>query len=123
LRGVGITSGATTYTVPPTKADPTNKPLKNSQRRGRQSRSVEFYNSIGGKADISPAIAEQARFMSTRHRSRRFSTEFFAAPDTLKADAIAARQVRALNEHRRLRDKPLRLADVKQMFLQMRDEA
>jgi hypothetical protein len=36
---------------------------------------------------------------------------------------IAARQVHAPNEHRRPRDKPLRLADVKQMFLQMGDHA
>ena len=48
---------------------------------------------------------------------------FFAAPNTLKQDEIAARQLQALNEHRRPRDKPLRLADVKQMFLQMRDHA
>jgi hypothetical protein len=52
---------------------------------------------------------------------------FFAAPNMLKQDEIAARQLarqlQALNEHRRPRDKPLRLADVKQMFLQMRDHA
>jgi hypothetical protein len=48
---------------------------------------------------------------------------FFTAPDTLKQDEIAARQCWALNEHRRPRDKPLRLADVKQMFLQMLDHA
>jgi hypothetical protein len=48
---------------------------------------------------------------------------FFAAPNTLKQDEIAARQLQALNEHRRPRDKKLRLADVKQMFLQMRDHA
>jgi hypothetical protein len=47
---------------------------------------------------------------------------FFAAPNTLKQDEIAARQLQALNEHRRPRDKPLRLADVKQMFLQMKDD-
>ena len=47
---------------------------------------------------------------------------FFAAPNTLKQDEIAARQLQALNEHRRPRDKPLRLADVKQMFLQLRDQ-
>jgi hypothetical protein len=34
---------------------------------------------------------------------------FFAAPNTLKQDEIA-RQLQALNEHRRPRDKPLRLA-------------
>jgi hypothetical protein len=46
---------------------------------------------------------------------------FFAAPNTLKADEIAVRQLHALNAYRRPRDKKLRLADVKQMFLQMRD--
>jgi hypothetical protein len=48
---------------------------------------------------------------------------FLAAPNTFKQDEIAARQLQALNEHRRPRDKPLRLADVKQMFLEMRDHA
>jgi hypothetical protein len=48
---------------------------------------------------------------------------FFAAPNTIKQDEIAARQLQALNEHRQPRDKPLRLADVKQMFLQMRDHS
>jgi hypothetical protein len=47
---------------------------------------------------------------------------FFAAPNTLKQDEIAARQLQALNEHRRPRDKPLRLANVKQMFLLLRDQ-
>jgi hypothetical protein len=40
---------------------------------------------------------------------------FFAAANTIKQDEIAARQLQALNKHRRPRDKPLRLADVKQM--------
>jgi len=48
---------------------------------------------------------------------------FFAASSSLKQDEIAARQMHALNEHRRPRDKALRLADVKQIFLQMRDHA
>jgi hypothetical protein len=47
---------------------------------------------------------------------------FFAAPSSCRM-RFAARQLQALNEHRRPRDKPLRLADVKQMFLQMRDHA
>jgi len=48
---------------------------------------------------------------------------FLATPNTLKQDEIAARQLQALNEHRRPRDKKLRLADAKEMFLQMRDHA
>jgi hypothetical protein len=31
---------------------------------------------------------------------------FFAAPNMLKQDEIAARQLQALNQHRRPRDKP-----------------
>jgi hypothetical protein len=48
---------------------------------------------------------------------------FFAAPNMLKQDEIAVRQLQALNEFRRPRDKKLRLADVKQMFLQMRERS
>jgi hypothetical protein len=48
---------------------------------------------------------------------------FFAAPNTLNQDEIAAHQLQVLNEFRRPRDKKLRLADVKEMFLQMKDAA
>jgi hypothetical protein len=37
---------------------------------------------------------------------------FFAAPNALKQDEIAARQLQALNEYRRPRDPKLGLADV-----------
>jgi hypothetical protein len=47
---------------------------------------------------------------------------YFAEGDQTKRDEIAARQLRALNEFRRPRDKKLRLADVKAMFLEMRDQ-
>jgi len=48
---------------------------------------------------------------------------FFAAGhDSIKADGIAAQQLRALCEYLGPRDKQLRLSDVKEMFLQMRDE-
>jgi hypothetical protein len=42
---------------------------------------------------------------------------FFAAPNILKQDEIAARQLQALNEHRRPRDKPLRLARAAKLLL------
>jgi hypothetical protein len=45
---------------------------------------------------------------------------FFAAKDTIKADAIAAQQLHAL---KRYYSGKLRLTDVKEMFLQMRDHA
>jgi hypothetical protein len=46
---------------------------------------------------------------------------FFKAKDQLKRDEIASRQLHALLAFQRPRDKRLRLADVKQMFLEMRD--
>jgi hypothetical protein len=39
----------------------------------------------------------------------------------IERDEIAARQVRALNEHRRPRDPKVRLADVKRLFELMRN--
>jgi hypothetical protein len=47
---------------------------------------------------------------------------YFAEQNELKRDEIAARQLHALNEFRRPRDKKLRLADVKAMFLEMRNQ-
>jgi hypothetical protein len=41
---------------------------------------------------------------------------YFAERNELKRDEIAARQLHALNEFRRPRDKKLRLADVKRCF-------
>jgi hypothetical protein len=46
---------------------------------------------------------------------------FFKAKDQLKRDEIASRQLHALIAFQRPREKKLRLADVKQMFLEMRD--
>ena len=45
---------------------------------------------------------------------------FFEAESQLKQDEIAARQLHALQAFQRSRDKKLRLADVKRMFLQLR---
>jgi hypothetical protein len=47
---------------------------------------------------------------------------FFGAESQLKQDEIASRQLHALNAFQRPRDKKLRLADVKAMFLGMRDQ-
>jgi hypothetical protein len=48
---------------------------------------------------------------------------FFKAKNQLKQDEIAARQLHALHAFQHPREKKLRLADVKAMFLQMRDHA
>jgi len=48
---------------------------------------------------------------------------FAAKDDRYKQDEIALRQLRVLREHQGLREKKLRLSDVKAMFLQMRDQA
>ena len=48
---------------------------------------------------------------------------FFAVGGTgIKADEIAIRQLVILNEYLGRREKPLRVIDVKEMFVQMRDE-
>jgi hypothetical protein len=52
LPGVGIASGATTYTATPRKEDPDNKLRKKIHGEGRKSRSVEFCNSIESEADL-----------------------------------------------------------------------
>jgi hypothetical protein len=46
---------------------------------------------------------------------------FFKAKNQLKQDEIASRQLHALWAFQSPRDKKLRVADVKEMFLQMRD--
>jgi hypothetical protein len=46
---------------------------------------------------------------------------FFRAESQLMRDEIASRQLHALQAFQGPRDKKLRLADVKQMFLEMRD--
>jgi hypothetical protein len=48
---------------------------------------------------------------------------FFAEPNAIKRDEIAIRQLVALNEYLGRRERPLRIPDVKEMFLQMRDDA
>jgi hypothetical protein len=58
--------------------------------------------------------------------ARRFFKDlraFLAEKDAIKADAIAARQLHALRQYKRPREKKLRLSDVKAMFLQMKDHA
>jgi hypothetical protein len=48
---------------------------------------------------------------------------FFAEEDSTKRYAIAVRQLHALKEYQRPREKPLRLSDVKQMFHEMKELA
>jgi hypothetical protein len=48
---------------------------------------------------------------------------FFAAKIGFERDEIAARQLHALREHQRPREKKLRLTDVHEIFLQMKDQA
>jgi hypothetical protein len=58
---------------------------------------------------LPPTIAEE--FVRDMHA-------FFAAPDWLKKDEIAARQVRALREYQ----DGIRLTDIKRMFEMMHSE-
>ncbi len=48
---------------------------------------------------------------------------YFAETNLIKRDEIAIRQLVALNEYLGRRERPLRVIDVKEMFLQMRDQA
>ena len=45
---------------------------------------------------------------------------FFAEEDKHRQDLIAVRQLNALKDHQGPREKPLRLSDVKRMFLEMK---
>jgi hypothetical protein len=47
---------------------------------------------------------------------------YFAAPNQTKQHEIAARQLHALRQYQGPREKKLRLSDVTQMFVEMRDE-
>jgi hypothetical protein len=46
--------------------------------------------------------------------------DYFAETDNTKRDAIAAYQLSAPSQHQSSREKPLRLSDVKAMFLEFR---
>ncbi len=48
---------------------------------------------------------------------------YFAEKNAIKRDEIAIRQLTALNEYLGRRDRPLRVTDIKEMFVQMRDES
>jgi hypothetical protein len=48
---------------------------------------------------------------------------YFAETNLIKRDEIAIRQLVALNEYLGRRERPLRVTDVKEMFLQMRNQA
>jgi hypothetical protein len=47
---------------------------------------------------------------------------YFAEKNTIKADAIAARQIHVLRQYQGSQERPIKLHEVKEMFLQMRDE-
>jgi len=48
---------------------------------------------------------------------------FFAEPDVLKRNEIAARQLHVLENFRLPQERDLRLSDVKQMFTEAKDHA
>jgi hypothetical protein len=49
----------------------------------------------------------------------RAMNDYFAEANLTKRDAIAAHQLKVLRQYQGPREKPLRLADVKQMFEEM----
>jgi hypothetical protein len=48
---------------------------------------------------------------------------FFAEPDAIQRDKIAARQLRMLESFRLPQERDLQLSDVKQMFVEAKDRA
>jgi hypothetical protein len=47
---------------------------------------------------------------------------YFAEPNAIKRDEIAARQMQTLRRYQGPREKPLRISDVIEMFREMRDQ-
>ena len=47
---------------------------------------------------------------------------FFAEPNLIKRDEIAARQMSVLRQYQGPREKPVRIPDIMEMFRQMMDE-
>jgi hypothetical protein len=74
---------------------------------------LEKLNPVPGKHIELPPRVAQAFVRDMR--------AFFKAKDQLKRDEIASRQLHALIAFQRPRDKRLRLADVKEMFWEMKD--
>jgi len=62
--------------------------------------------------ELSPAVARS--FIADMRAS-------FAVKDSIKRDEIAARQACLLSEHLGPREKRLRVIEVREMFVQMRD--
>ena len=62
--------------------------------------------------ELPPAVAR--RFLEDMRA-------YFAETNLIKRDEIAIRQLVALNEYLGRRERPLRVIDVKEMFLQMRE--
>jgi hypothetical protein len=94
------------------RADRGNSPSGFSSQDFRPSshvQSIQFLRSpmIKLNIELPPEVAR--RFVEDMDA-------FFAEPNAIKRDEIAARQLHALREHRRPRDPKLRLSDVKELF-------
>jgi hypothetical protein len=64
--------------------------------------------------ELPPAVAR--RFMEDLRA-------FFAEESQIKRDEIAGRQMSVLREYQGPREKPVRIPDIKEMFLRMRDRS
>ena len=74
---------------------------------------------------LASAHAPQADRTAARRRAtlRRGHAPFFAEENPIKRNEIAGRQMSVLRRYQGPRGKPLRIPDIKEMFLQMRDQA
>ena len=88
----------------------------------------------GGQEEAKAWLEEQRPQLSMPRKptelppavARRFAEDmglYHATKDSIKRDEIASRQAWLLSEHLGPREKQLRVIDVKQMFVEMKDHA
>jgi hypothetical protein len=81
---------------------------------------------LGFKSQPALASAPQSRKASSNKVAKNIVCDilaYFAEPNAIKRDEIAARQLHALRQHQGPREKKLRLSDVVAMFVEMKDHA
>ena len=74
-------------------------------------------------AIFGPCRASRLNYRRTSRAFVRDMNAYFAETNLIKRDEIAIRQLVALNEYLGRRERPLRVIDVQEMFLQMKDQA
>jgi hypothetical protein len=104
-------------------------PASVAQEPTRTTRCIRFAIARAGETVLNvvyqPGVAGGLRRSKRWCRATSFFKDmraFFAEENAIKRDEIAARQLQALRGYILPRSKKLRLSDVHEMFLQMRDD-